>query len=93
MTRCDADLVIVTIEPCAAGSVLTPHARHRNFPEIRSEGETPREAARNLLLKLTGALDAKGEEDWHRIEMQQAVEDVRAYLEQARPPSGFKSQS
>jgi hypothetical protein len=83
MTSCDADQVIVTMEPCVGRSVHTPHVRHRLFPEIRAEGETPLDAAQNLLHKLTGALDAKGPDDWHHVDMEHALEDVRAFLDRA----------
>lgn len=77
----DADQVIISIEPCMLHSVRTPHARHRHFPEIRAEGDTPEAAAQNLHQKMTCALDAKGPDDWHRVELEHAIEDVRAYLE------------
>lgn len=81
MTSPDTDQVIVSMEPCVVRSVQTPHARHRLFPEIRAEGDSPEEAARNLFQKMTCALDAKGPNDWHRVELEHAIEDVRAYLE------------
>lgn len=80
MPQNDADQVIVSMEPCVGRSVCTPHARHRLFPEIRAEGESPEDAVRNLYQKMTCALDAKGPNDWHRVELEHAIEDVRAFL-------------
>lgn len=49
---------------------------HRNYPEVRGEGATPRDAANRLLVQLTRALDfARGPED--RAELEQAIADVR----------------
>jgi len=76
------------MEPCGCRSLRTPHARHRLFPELRAEGESPRDAARNLLNKMVGELDAKGPDDWHHIELERAIEDVRAYLEDLAPQDG-----
>lgn len=81
MVTRDAGQVIVTMEPCVGRSLETPHARHRLFPEIRAEGETHEDAVKNLLTKMVCALEAKGPDDWHHIELERAIEDVRAYLD------------
>lgn len=80
MTR-DARLVIATMAPTACRSLRTPQVRHRLFPELRAVGATPRDAARNLLNKMIGALDANAPYDWRRIELERAIEDVRDYLD------------
>lgn len=50
---------------------------HRNYPEIRGEGPTPRDAASHLLRRLTGALDfAHCPEE--RAEIEQALADIKA---------------
>ena len=83
MTGFDSVQVIVTMEPCVGWSLNTPHAHHSHFPEIRAEGQTPLEAARNLVSKMTCALDSKGPDDWHRVDLEHAIGDVRAFLDKS----------
>ena len=47
--------VIVTI----GGTASTACVHHRDFPEIRAEGESPKEAASHLVNQLTRALDSR----------------------------------
>ena len=74
--------VIVGTEDCCH-SVQSLCAHHRDFPEIRGEGETHLEAAEKLAERLTFALDGAGS-DWHRAHIESAIEDVKAFVEQAR---------
>ncbi len=58
------------------------HANHRNFPDLRADGESPKFAAFNL------AEDSKREievapDDFHREPLQQALVDVQAFVAQA----------
>jgi hypothetical protein len=73
--------------------VVTPGATaesacvyHRDFPEIRADGETPRVAAVHLANHLARALDS-ALTDWRRQTLDLAVADVRAFADspQVRP--------
>jgi hypothetical protein len=56
---------------------------HRDFPEIRAEGETPAQAATNLANQLTRALDSALTQ-WRRETLGQAIADVQAFASQHR---------
>jgi hypothetical protein len=73
----DSTRVIVTI----AGSSTAVTVHHRDFPEIRAEGGTPKEAASHLVNKLVAALDS-ALTDWRRETINQAMADVRAFVDQ-----------
>ncbi len=75
----DTDLkrVIVTI----SGTSTAACVHHRDFPEIRAEAGSPEEAAGHLVNKLVCALDS-ALTDWRRQSVEQAIADVRAFLEQ-----------
>ena len=75
----DTDLkrVIVTI---AAGTT-TAVVHHRDFPEIRAEGGSPKEAASHLVHKLECALDTALTE-WRRGTLDHAIADIKAFVEQ-----------
>ena len=71
--------VIVGTENCCH-PVQSLCAHHRDFPEIRGEGETDLGAAEKLTERLTLALDGAGS-DWHRAQIEYAIEDVKAFVE------------
>jgi hypothetical protein len=73
----DSSRVIVTVTGSATG--VTVH--HRDFPEIRAEGGSPKEAASHLVNKLILALDS-ALTDWRRDTINHAVADVRAFVDQ-----------
>jgi len=75
----DTDLkqVIVTISKTST----TAFVRHRDFPEIRAEGGSPKEAASHLVNKLARALDT-ALTDWRRETLERAIADVMAFVEQ-----------
>ena len=73
----DSTRVIVTI----TGSSTAVTVHHRDFPEIRAEGGTPKEAASHLVNKLVAALDS-ALTDWRRETINQAMADVRAFVDQ-----------
>ena len=55
-------------------------AYHRDFPEVRGEGSSPKAAAIRLAELLSLTLDnAPSDWRWHSVE--QAIEDVRAFAE------------
>ena len=65
------------------GSVAeATEAHHRDYPDIRAEGETAAVAGRNLMMRLTKALET-AESDPQRGPLQQAIADVQAWAEQA----------
>jgi hypothetical protein len=69
--------VIVT----QSGSSSTTLVYHRDFPEIRAEGSSPREAAEHLVNKLACALDS-ALTDWRRETIDHAIADVKAFVAQ-----------
>jgi hypothetical protein len=74
----DTDLkrVIVTISTSSTRAVV----HHRDFPEIRAEGGSPKEAASHLVNKLACTLDS-ALTDWRRETLDNAVADVKAFVE------------
>jgi hypothetical protein len=54
--------------------------RHRDLPELRSEGLTHREAAGGLLRHLTAERDCVLD-GWHRQMLERVITDVEAFLE------------
>jgi hypothetical protein len=74
----DTDLTRVIVSISGRSTAASVH--HRDFPEIRAEGDSPEEAAALLANKLTCALDS-ALTDWRRGTMDQAIADVRAFME------------
>jgi hypothetical protein len=74
----DLSRVVVTTGATAQAT----RVYHRDFPEIRSEGETPSVAATHLANQLARALDS-ALTDWRRQTIDQAIADVRAFVAQA----------
>ena len=74
--------VIVTI----SGSSSTAMVHHRDFPEIRAEGSSPKDAAANLVNKLACALDS-ALTDWRRESVDRAIADVKAFVAQKEDPA------
>jgi hypothetical protein len=72
----DPSRVIVTV---SGTSTATVH--HRDFPEIRAEGPSPKDAAAHLVNKLGAALDS-ALTDWRRNTVDQAIADVKAFVNQ-----------
>jgi hypothetical protein len=70
--------VIVAISTSSSAA----RVHHRDFPEIRAEGSSPKEAALHLVNQLTRALDS-ALTDWRRARVNEAIADVRAFAEQA----------
>ncbi len=69
--------VIVTI----GGNASTACVHHRDFPEIRAEGASPKEAASLLVHQLYRALDS-ALIDWRRDRVNEAIADVEAFVSQ-----------
>jgi hypothetical protein len=60
----------------------TTSVHHRDFPEIRAEGENPKVAAAYLANQLTRALDSALTQ-WRRETIGQAIADVQAFAAKA----------
>ncbi len=67
---------VIVVEGPTAGST---RVYHRDFPEIRADGQSTREAASHLANKLKLALDT-ALTDWRRDTMNTAIADVEAYV-------------
>ncbi len=70
--------VIVMPEAHGRACVHCLSAHHRDFPEVRAEGESPTDAALRLAELLSLSLD-NAPSDWRREIVQQAIEYVRAF--------------
>lgn len=73
----DPSRVVVT--PGATAQATRVH--HRDFPEIRADGETPQVAAEHLANQLTRALDS-ALTDWRRDTLNRAIADVQSFAAQ-----------
>jgi hypothetical protein len=83
----DPSQVIVTAEDRALHSVHALSVYHRTFPEVRSEGSTPSDAAARLAALLSRTLDNVSS-DWRRVILERAIEDVRAFAKPDRLETG-----
>jgi hypothetical protein len=70
----DQDRVIVTTGTTAQAILV----HHRDFPEIRAEGESSSAAAFNLANHLTRALDSALTK-WRRDAIEQAIAEVQEF--------------
>jgi hypothetical protein len=73
----DPSKVMVT----AGATAHAAQVHHRDFPEAQADGESPGIAARNLIGKLTRALDSAAT-DQDRAPIQQAIVDVQGFADQ-----------
>ena len=73
----DLSRVIVS----SGATAHTAQVHHRDFPEIRADGGSAKEAAAHLANKLTLALDT-ALTDWRRQTLGQAIADVEAFVKQ-----------
>jgi hypothetical protein len=71
------DVSRVIVSSGATCSATQVH--HRDFPEIRSDGETAEDAAAHLINQLVRALDS-ALTPWRRETIQQAIADVKAFV-------------
>jgi hypothetical protein len=77
-TSTDVSRVVVTTGATAQAT----RVYHRDFPEIRADGETPTVAAAHLANQLARALDS-ALTDWRREAVERAIADVQAFVAQA----------
>ena len=69
------DRIIVTMGATAHGACV----HHHDFPEVRAEGQSPKEAAAHLANKLAASLDTALTE-WRRQSITQAITDVKDFV-------------
>ncbi|WP_422931291.1 hypothetical protein [Singulisphaera sp. PoT] len=74
-----SDLSKVIVSTGATANTTSVH--HREFPEIRAEGESPVDAANHLANHLTRALDSALTQ-WRRETIEAAIADVQAFVAQ-----------
>jgi hypothetical protein len=58
-------------------------AHHRDYPEVHAEGNSAQAAAKRLAELLALGLD-NAPSDWRRHNLEQAIQDVRAFAESDR---------
>ena len=69
----DPSRVIVT----TGATAHTNQVHHRDFPEVRAEGETPEVAAAHLANQLVRALDSAP--PWRRQAIEEAIVEIQAF--------------
>jgi hypothetical protein len=69
------DRIIVTMGATAHGVCV----HHHDFPEVRAEGQSTKEAAAHLANKLAASLDT-ALTDWRRQAVTQAIADVKDFV-------------
>jgi len=75
------DPLVIEADDCPTRpGVPFTFVRHRDLPELRSEGLTHREAAGGLLRHLTAERDCVLDV-WHRGMLERVITDVEAFLE------------
>ena len=67
--------VVVT----SGATAQTTRVYHRDFPEIRADGENPKDAAAHLGNQLSRALDS-ALTDWRRQSINEAIADIQAFV-------------
>jgi hypothetical protein len=82
----DPSQVIVGTEGYPFHSVHGVSVHHRDFPEVRAEGDSPECAAKRLAEILACTLDS-APSDWRRDILMRAIQDVRAFASRDRLPS------
>lgn len=77
----DPKMVIVTEDSCNACGSSRFSAHHQSFPEMRTSGESPNQAADGLLVSLESNLSVVSD-SLHREPVLAAIADVRAFIDQ-----------
>ncbi len=75
----DSEQTSVIVSTGATAHTALVH--HRDFPEIRAEGESPELAANQLVNHLTRALDS-ALTVWRRDRIEKAIAEVQSYVKQ-----------
>jgi general stress protein 26 len=74
--------VITTNAPCSSCGMFHVTSYHRAFPNLCGSGDTPREAAEDLIRRMTNEKDFHGD-TWHGESVEQAIAEVRTFLEKS----------
>ncbi len=74
------ELARVVVSPSSPGNSTHVQAHHRDFPEIRAEGENALAAAKQLVNHLTRALDS-ALTTWRRDQIQTAIAEVQTFAD------------
>ena len=74
--------VITTSGPCSSCGMFHATSYHRAFPNLCGSGETPREAAKDLIRRLTNEKDIHADH-LRREEVERAITEVQAFVEQS----------
>jgi len=72
--------VITTNDLCSSCGMYHAKSYHRAFTNLSGSGETPREAAEDLIRRLTNEKDTQSDR-WRREIVERAIADVRAFLQ------------
>ena len=75
--------VIVMTEASGGLLIHGMSAHHRHYPEVHAEGDSAKAAAQRLAELLARSLD-NAPSDWRRQNLEQAIEDVRAFAASGR---------
>ena len=67
---------------CSSCGMYHATSYHRSFPNLCGSGATPREAAEDLIRRLTNEKDVITD-TWRREGVESAIADVQAFLEQS----------
>ncbi|HVT28010.1 MAG TPA: hypothetical protein VHE81_08345 [Lacipirellulaceae bacterium] len=76
--------VIVTDYACKTCGGESIEVYHQGFPELRVSGQSAGEAAERLTARLESSLDSISDQA-HRMPVQQAIGDIRAFLNREGP--------
>ena len=74
--------VITTNDLCSSCGMYHARCYHRAFPNLSGSGDTPREAAEDLIRRLNSQKDSLADR-WHLDHVETAVAEVRAFLAEA----------
>ena len=74
--------VITTSALCSSCGMYHTTSFHRGFPTLCGSGDTPREAAENLIQRLTDEANLP-QDILHRDSVERAIADVRGFLEKS----------
>lgn len=75
----EPDQVVVSPAVYSALAFHGAEAYHREFPEVRGEGDSAEDAAARLADVLARTLDSAPSR-WMREHLERAIEDVRAFV-------------
>ena len=78
-------IVVTTGELLLGPGIHAARVRHRTLPVMCGEGATTREAAEDLVRKLTR--ESSSVSGWHLKDLERVISDIRAFLDPSVEPS------